>query len=228
MSTGRKKPFPGKKMLLFAAAMCILLFFLASRAGILGFAQTTYDNAHFGIETFVCSSDRDGDGINDQADILQSARSYMKTKPSYKSRYYSTGYPDDGYGTCADVAAFAMRDAGYDLQDLVDQDIHNSPSSYQVPDPDRNIDFRRVRNLDVWLRRHAETLTLDLGDHAAWQGGDIVVFRNHIGIVSDRRNARGVPLVLHHSRPLQLDYEEDILERRSDLIGHYRVCSMKQ
>ena len=56
-----------------------------------------------------------------------------------------------------------------------------------------------------------------------WQGGDIVIFENHIGIVSDMRNKRGVPYVIHHSGPFQAAYEEDILESRGDIVGHYRV-----
>ena len=43
-------------------------------------------------------TDKDGDGIDDQADILQSALDYIAAKPKYKSKYYQTGYPDDGYG----------------------------------------------------------------------------------------------------------------------------------
>ena len=44
-----------------------------------------------------------------------------------------------------------------------------------------------------------------------------------IGIVSDRRNFRGVPFVLHHAHPFQLSYEEDILETAPEITGHYRL-----
>ena len=43
-----------------------------------------------------------------------------------------------------------------------------------------------------------------------WQGGDIVIFEKHIGIVSDRRNWDGVPYVIHHNDPWQTAYEQDI------------------
>ena len=36
-------------------------------------------------------TDKDGDGIDDQADILQSALDYIAAKPKYKSKYYQTG-----------------------------------------------------------------------------------------------------------------------------------------
>ena len=44
-----------------------------------------------------------------------------------------------------------------------------------------------------------------------------------IGIVSDKRNDRGVAYVIHHNSPFQIAYEEDILEKRDDMTAHYRV-----
>ena len=73
------------------------------------------ENEDFGIEDFHSSVDKDGDGIDDQTDILQGARDYISTNPVYKSKYYSTGYPDDQYGVCTDVVANAMKSAGYDI-----------------------------------------------------------------------------------------------------------------
>lgn len=46
--------------------------------------------------------------------------------------------------------------------------------------------------------------------------------KNHIAIVSDRRNQQGVPYVIHHANPFQKIYEEDILEKHNDIRGHYR------
>lgn len=106
-----------------------------------------------GQDTAVHSSvDRDADGVDDQLDILNGAMAYVSTHPKYKSRYYATGYPDDGYGVCTDVVAYALKDAGYDLQVLVDADIREQPQDYMVAEPDANIDFRRVRNLKVFFR----------------------------------------------------------------------------
>ena len=56
-----------------------------------------YTNEHFNIETYKSSIDKDNDGIDDQTDILENARKYIATKPIYKSKYYSNGYPDDEY-----------------------------------------------------------------------------------------------------------------------------------
>ncbi|MBP5248705.1 MAG: DUF1287 domain-containing protein, partial [Lachnospiraceae bacterium] len=47
---------------------------------------------------------------------------------------------------------------------------------------------------------------------------------SHIGIVSDRRNKKGVTYVIHHGDPRQLYYEQDILEKREeDIVGHFRM-----
>ena len=58
------------------------------------------------------TADADGDGVDDQTDILNGALAYVSTHPKYKSRYYETGYPDDGYGVCTDVVAYALKMQG--------------------------------------------------------------------------------------------------------------------
>lgn len=181
-----------------------------------------YSDADFGIPTYQSANDQDGDGVDDQADILQSVRAYLATNPQYESIYYASGYPDDEHGVCTDVVAFGLRGAGYDLMELVDADIRDCPACYDVEIIDKNIDFRRVKNLAVWFQRHTESLTTDLSDIGAWQGGDIVIFKDHIGIVSDRRNRRGVPFLIHHANPFQPSYEQDLLESYQ-IVGHYRV-----
>lgn len=173
---------------------------------------------------YICACDADQDGIADSADILQGALRYTASCPKYRSAYYEGGYPDDGCGVCTDVVASALREAGYDLRELVDEDIHAHPQDYADEVPDRNIDFRRVRNLKVYFSRNALLLPADLSDLSVWQGGDIVIFQDHIGIVSDRRNPDGVPYVIHHSGPWQKFYEEDILESRNDIVLHCRIC----
>jgi len=85
-----------------------------------------YTNADFNIEAYKSNIDKDNDGIDDQTDILNNANNYIKTNPKYKSKYYNTGYPNDEYGVCTDVVAFALKDAGYDLMVLVNEDIKNN------------------------------------------------------------------------------------------------------
>ena len=79
-----------------------------------------------------------------------------------------------------------------------------------------------VVNLIVYFRHTAEELTTDLSDISEWQGGDIVVFPHHIAVVSDMRNYKGVPFILHHGYEGQTEYEEDMLGTL-EIIGHFRV-----
>lgn len=176
------------------------------------------------IPFYVSQVDKDGDGIDDQSDILQNAKAYIATNPVYQSKYYEGGYPDDEYGVCTDVVAFALRDAGYDLQLLVDEDMNAHPELYENQTPDPNIDFRRVRNLRTYFSRHAIELTTELSDIDQWQGGDIVIFTKHIAIVSDRRNRDGVPYIIHLNGTYQKKLEDNYLAVTPDEItGHYRV-----
>ena len=184
-----------------------------------------YTAADFGIEAPADGHDEDGDGVGDQADILAGARAYVATRPRYGSAYYQGGRPDDGRGVCTDVVDQALLAAGYDLRTLVDADRRANPADYGSDPIDPNIDFRRVRNARVFLEHTAESLTCDPERIDQWEGGDIVVWGNHIGVVSDRHDADGVCYVIHHSSPLQLCYEQDVLRsnRFGPIVGHYRM-----
>ena len=181
-----------------------------------------YSNSDFNIETYISSVDKDNDGIDDQTDILNNLRTYIAKKPKYKSKYYETGYPDDEYGVCTDVVANGLKDAGYDLKELVNEDIINNKEKYNIEVIDKNIDFRRVRNLDVYLKNNSISLTKDLSQIEEWQGGDIIVFKDHIGIISDKRNKKGIPFLIHHANLILVNYEVDVLELYGQdyIIGH--------
>lgn len=223
-----------KRVVILAAAAAVIL----GTVGLYRFTDIRYllfhtssapvhakTNEDFQIADVHSAVDADGDGIDDQTDILQGAREYIATNPRYKSKYYEGGYPDDGYGVCTDLVAYALRHAGYDLRELVSADIAENRNMYAVDVPDDNIDYRRVRNLKVFFGNTAISLTTDIYDIAAWQGGDIVIFEKHIGIVSDNRNDEGITYVIHHNAVMQAAYEEDILAEREDIVGHYRMSA---
>ena len=211
-----------KKLLIIIIFICLfIILYLLYHFNYI--PHRKYTNNYFNIKTYISNIDKDNDGIDDQTDILDGAKKYISTKPKYKSKYYNTGYPNDGYGVCSDVVAFALKDAGYDLQSLVNEHILANKDLYDIEVVDKNIDFRRVKNLKIYLDYNAQSLTTDINDIKKWQGGDIVVFKNHIGIVSDNRNRKGISFVIHHANPYQKYYEEDILEYHNDIVGHYRI-----
>lgn len=184
-----------------------------------------YTNEDFGIQTYISKIDKDNDGIDDQTDFLQNVRLYLSKKPKYKSEYYAGGYPTGEYGVCTDVIAIAALNSGYDLRTLVNEDIKSRKEDYNIDTIDIDIDFRRAKNLKVYLDKNAVVLTTDLSKIEEWQGGDIVVFKGHIGVVSDKRNENGVPYLLHHANPFQTEYEEPggLLRLEGDILGHYRL-----
>lgn len=181
--------------------------------------------ADFGIAPYVSPRDADGDGIDDQTDMLYGAKAWVSTRPAYRSAYYEGGWPDDGCGVCTDVVAHALLSAGIDLRAEVARDAAARPGAYGADPGDIDIAFRRVRNQVAWLDAHAERLTLDVDDVTAWQGGDVVAYGSpeHVAIVSDRRDEKGRPYVIHHGSPSQECYEEDRLGDWGGPVGHWRI-----
>lgn len=183
------------------------------------------------IPTLACPTDKDGDGLDDLEDIVAGAKAEVERQPQYRSAYYQKGYPPESEGVCTDVVWRAFRDAGYDLKGLVDQDIRANMSKYPRVEgkPDPNIDFRRVPNLVVFLRRNAQELTLevkpdDVENLTLWQAGDIVTYdlpHEHIAIVSDKRRPDGVPYILHNSGPTPKESDQ-LQSWPSEMTGHFR------
>lgn len=158
--------------------------------------------------------------------LILGARKDALAMPAYVNAYYAGGYPPENEGTCTDLVWRAFMEADIILKDLVDEDIKTNRDRYKhIAYRDPNIDFRRVQNLATFFEYNAEVLTTDVYDTQAWQAGDIVVFGNyeHIGIVSDIRNANDIPYLIHNNdQPVR---EEDRLEYGSYTMGikaHYR------
>lgn len=175
--------------------------------------------------------DFDGDGVDDYTDLLDGARAEAEAAPAYDSGYYEGGYPPEDRGACTDTVWRAFAAAGYDLKAMVDADIAHDPAAYAqvAPSPDPNIDFRRVGVLSVFFSRYATGLSCDTSDASLWQAGDIVIFGEdeHIGVVSDQRDARGVPFIIHNmGQPFR---EEDYLAYPWAMrpTAHYRFDAAK-
>lgn len=201
--------------------LLLLLVFLAEMW--FGFIPKPHYTAEdFNIQTLKSAVDFDGDGIEDYADLLAGAKKDAQNRPRYRSAYYQGGYPPEEEGVCTDLIWRAFRQAGYSLREMVDADVRNRPDAYpHIEKPDANIDFRRVTNLHIFFEQYAQSQTTDIDAIGEWQAGDIVIFGNnkHIGIVSDRRNAKGQPYILHNGG--QFQREEDYLPR-ANVTAHYR------
>jgi hypothetical protein len=166
--------------------------------------------------------------------LVLAAREQLGVTLGYDPAYRQLGYPGGDVplatGVCTDVVIRALRKQGLDLQQLVHEDMRAHfaayPRNWGLSRPDRNIDHRRVPNLMTYFSRRGFSLPPS-GDPATYRAGDVVTWDlgnglTHIGILSDRSSASGVPLVLHNiGRGVQ---EEDILFRFK-VIGHYRLAS---
>lgn len=132
------------------------------------------------------------------------------------------GYLPDDIGVCTDVVWRAFKNARFNLREMLNNDIIARPKSYlNIKQKDKNIDFRRVRNLRIFFDEYALLLSTDITHIEEWQPGDIVIFGNdkHIGIVSDKRNRKGQPYIIHNYG--QLNRKQNYLER-ARVTGHYR------
>ncbi|MEG2322367.1 MAG: DUF1287 domain-containing protein [Bacilli bacterium] len=188
-------------------------------------SDKTYRAVDFNITEIKSSFDCDKDNVDDYTDILLGARSDALKRPKYKSAYYSGGYPPSDEGVCTDLIWRAFKEAGYLLKDMVSLDIKNNNDVYKIEVIDDNIDFRRVNNLKIFFDRNSLNLSLDLKDIASFQPGDIVTFKtNHIAIISDKRNASGLPYIIHNAG--QYQREDNTFKKwvnKYGLSGHYRM-----
>lgn len=155
--------------------------------------------------------------------LIDAARSQIGVTRLYDPAYVRLDFPNGDVppdrGVCTDVVIRAYRAGlGHDLQAVVNADMRAAFSAYPrrwgLSRPDRNIDHRRVPNLQTfWRRRGAALETPSVP--TIWAPGDLVtqlIGGNlpHVGVVSDRRTASGRLLVIHNAgRGTQ---EEDILE----------------
>lgn len=178
--------------------------------------------------TAVGSAQAQTDGV--ALRLVQAARAQVGVTLGYDGSYRRLDYPGGDVpmetGVCTDVVVRAFRALGFDLQVAVHEDMRahfaRYPQSWGLRRPDRNIDHRRVPNLETWLRRQGAALGAS-EDPADYQPGDIVSWRlpgdlPHIGIVSDR-HIDGRPLILHNIGAGT--HEEDVLFAYR-IEGHFR------
>jgi uncharacterized protein YijF (DUF1287 family) len=129
--------------------------------------------------------------------------------PSYVSIPYPWGDVPADRGVCADVIVRAYRSLGVDLQLRVHEDMANSfaayPADWGLSRPDRNIDHRRVLNIETFFTREDARLPPS-DDPADYAPGDVVAWSvrvgrsdlPHMGVVSDRIGPSGRPLIVHN------------------------------
>ncbi|MFY0635863.1 MAG: DUF1287 domain-containing protein [Vannielia sp.] len=145
-------------------------------------------------------------------DLAAAAQAQVGVTTIYDPAYVGLAFPGGDLprerGVCTDVVIRALRDAwGLDLQAAVNADMKAAfaayPKIWGLSSTDRNIDHRRVPNLETLFTRAGAGLPL-VTDPAAFRPGDVVSFRltgsglPHIGIISSNSAPDGTPLVTHN------------------------------
>lgn len=166
-----------------------------------------------------------------EAAIIQT-RSAVVYDPSYRAIPYPMGDVPADRGVCSDVVIRAFRAVGIDLQRLVHEDMKahfaRYPQRWGMKRPDRNIDHRRVPNLETFFTRAGARIAPPValadfreGDVVTWNLRGDAGYLPHIGIVTGLRSAADRPLVVHNiGAGPQL---EDVLFNWK-LTGHFRVA----
>lgn len=171
------------------------------------------------------------DGAGPGIRLVDAARGQIGRTTVYDPAYVVLKYPMGDVpverGVCADVVIRALRESGTDLQQAVHEDMKAQfsayPKTWGLKRTDRNIDHRRVLNLAVFFKRRGLSRPVTR-DPADYQPGDLVTCTvagslPHIMVVSDRRNAAGVPFIIHNIG--QGTREEDRLFE-FPITGHFR------
>ncbi|WP_422380403.1 DUF1287 domain-containing protein [Marinicellulosiphila megalodicopiae] len=160
---------------------------------------------------------------------LERTEHFVIYNPAYFSLEYPNGDVPKKYGVCTDVIIRSYRALGIDLQKLVHEDmlenfdVYPSKRIWGLTRTDKNIDHRRVPNLQVFFTRFGESLGVS-SKAEDYKAGDIVTWslsgRPHIGIVTDQINEKtGNPMIVHNigwgpkHEDMLFDYK---------ITGHYR------
>jgi len=148
-----------------------------------------------------------------ESELVSAAHERTTHTVRYDGAYLAIDYPNGdvpaNHGVCTDVVIRTYRAVGLDLQKSVYEDMRANFSAYPAKriwnqkTPDKNIDHRRVPNLQTFFKRKGVSLKVT-NNKNDYKPGDIVTWsvpRNlpHIGIVSDKiSETNGNPLIIHN------------------------------
>ena len=164
--------------------------------------------------------------------LSQAAISIIDPEVVYTPTYVTLSYPNGDVpaktGVCTDVVIRAYRKLSIDLQKEVHEDMKANFSKYPkiwgLQTTDKNIDHRRVPNLEVFFERKGEKLAISqnpkdykTGDLVTWIIGDKLP---HIGIITHLKSTDGKrPMIVHNVGGGQV--LQDCLFSYT-IVGHFR------
>ncbi|MEQ3691262.1 MAG: DUF1287 domain-containing protein [Flavobacterium sp.] len=151
--------------------------------------------------------------------------------PAYVAIKYPNGDVPAKTGVCTDVIIRAFRKLDVDLQKEVHEDmkvnfnLYPNMKKWGLKTTDKNIDHRRVPNLEVFFERKGEKLPITdnpndykTGEIVSWLlTGDAIP---HIGIITHVKSKDGKrPMIVHNIGSGQV-LEDCLLNWK--IVGHFR------
>lgn len=165
--------------------------------------------------------------------VLENAVEQINLTKTYDPSYIAISYPNGDVpietGVCTDVVIRAFRNTGVDLQKEVHEDMRTNfavyPKKWGLDKPDRNIDHRRVPNLQTFFERKGKSLPVT--DKAEdYQPGDVVSWdldgkgMTHIGLVSNIWNEESGRYLIIHNIGVGAKAEDVLFDWK--ITGHFR------
>ena len=158
---------------------------------------------------------------------LERVQHTVRYDPAYVKLDYPNGDVPADTGVCTDEVIRSYRALGIDLQKLVHEDMQRAfaayPKDWGLRSTDRNIDHRRVPNLQAFFKRRGAALPVTQ-KAADYLPGDLITCTvagklPHIAIVVAAADGGGTPWIVHNIG--QGPRHEDRLFE-FPLTGHYR------
>ncbi|MCB9033725.1 MAG: DUF1287 domain-containing protein [Chitinophagales bacterium] len=187
----------------------ILLVFIFFIAGFFIVKQFVFGNYIHAVARLTKESSLQNLNANQQKIMKNLDYQAHHTKyydPAYVALDYPNGDIDISTGVCADVVVRALRSIDVDLQQRIHEDMKKDfkayPNLWNLTKPDKNIDHRRVPNINCYLERQGK-LIKDFMNQSTYLPGDIVAWKmetglHHIGVVVNTNANDGTPLVAHN------------------------------
>ncbi len=200
-------------------------------AAVIGVGSTSQGIAQTGARLF---SPRPFSEVSEvAARLIAAAEAQVGRTVQYDGSYIPLKYPMGDIplqrGVCTDVLIRAYRDAfGLDLQRIIHEDMSQAfreyPQIWGLKGPDKNIDHRRVLNLERFFVR--QNASLQIGRRGSdFRPGDLVSQRlprnlPHIGIVSHYASHDGQRPLLIHNVGAGTRVEDRLFDAK--IVGHFR------
>lgn len=149
--------------------------------------------------------------------------------PKYVSIKYPNGDVAPNTGVCTDVVIRAYRKLGIDLQKEVHEDmlkhfeIYPNKKKWGMKTTDKNIDHRRVPNLEVFFGRKGTKLSVTK-NASDYKTGEIVTWMinnklPHIGILTHKKSIDGKRFLIVHNVGGGQVLEDCLF--KYPIVGHY-------